>query len=729
MCGIFGFNGKNPPVLEKIKILGLYNQSRGKDSSGYYYNGTLEKEASVAMGEWDDFIRHKIIEKSSAPYHTFIGHVRQGSVGYSKGVENAHPFIIDQKLVLAHNGTLYNYKDMLQEYQIEEQFTVDSKALGALLHRVGMKPILEKYVGYAALLLCNLDEPDSILVYHGKTKEYVAAQPVEERPLFFLQTAEGVYFSSLKEALEAIRESEEEVPKTLIHNKVVKFKNGSYVEEDSIIIDREEQNVDMWRIKNKSTPTTNYQTNGYAASTDYYHNPNIPHNTSYASPGPFSVPEHLREIRTVYNAEYPDRIYYHRLRYYTQKPEELASGWFNIKNGRVIDKDDPTGTTRLFYEGVLIKKAYEESIWEDTSIYNPEEVNFALVMSKYSEYPVGNLEKDAKKISLSKTLRDQLYFEGKAVTTKHWIPLWSVREYSSSYLGTLIRITEHNMVNKANLNIKTTYTVAEYEQIKVLYTTDDYLFSNGMIVKKNSLEKKPNVFHTTPKQEEAILDPTDKKVKALQFYCDVIWESKADMEDRLPSTIVNALHLYHAVYLGSCDSYQVSTKEIEQATDDFLDEIIENKHSISQGLAPAYGTLAGYLKEAIISEEEGTDLYQNYYVYEEEDVEEEEDDVTDGLENFSPSTIDDVLDNSIDEKIENERADAIIKRLITKDFDEILLKAEVLTSLSKSDIAQNVAFSLFTLIAGMQRTILTSKDLDKLDQETQLLVKNLNKSA
>lgn len=752
MCGIFGFNGKKPPVLEKIKILGLYNQSRGKDSSGYYYNGVLEKDASINMGEWDDFIRHKVIEKSRAPYHTFIGHVRQGSVGYSKGVENAHPFIIDQKLILAHNGTLYNYKDLLTEYNIEEKFTVDSKALGALIVKVGFKPILEKYVGYAALLMCDVSEPESILVYHGQSMETYNGSKLEERPLFFMETNEGVYFSSLREGLEAIKEYEEEEPKTLIYNEVVKFRNGMYVEKDSIHIDRLEQNIDMWRVKNKNNVTTN---NAYASNAGAYAGPAY---NRYNNTTPI-VPEYLREIRTVYNAEFGDRIYYHRLRYYTESPNELMTGTFKIKEGRVVDKEDDTATERLFIEGVLIKKEFEETIWEDTDIYEPANVNFAQIISKYSEYPVGNLEKEATTNKVSNYAKEKIYHDGKEIYAKQWSPLWSIRTYVTNYLGNVIRIDEKPTLLTKDLQvIKTIYTIPEYNHIKPLYTSDDYLFSNGMLVKKPISNLPDTSKSNTSVNKQGVLSfeenpiKVDKKLEALLAFCDRRWEDKEELDDKLPCTVINALHLYHAVYLGSGESYVVSTTDIMNETDSFIDEMILNKLSINEQLAPAYGTLEKYLKEAIKSEEEGTDLFQDYYVFDEEeddddDVEKDDDDVENkNLFTNEPNKliktdeevkqiINETLKKQeekdqavIDKILDKERAQDIINRLIKKDFENILIKAETLVSLQSSDLAQEVAHSLFTLISGIQKTLISSKEINELDEESISLIKNLNKS-
>ena len=44
MCGIWGVLTENPKIdINAFKILGMFNQSRGKDSVGVYLNGGLTK--------------------------------------------------------------------------------------------------------------------------------------------------------------------------------------------------------------------------------------------------------------------------------------------------------------------------------------------------------------------------------------------------------------------------------------------------------------------------------------------------------------------------------------------------------------------------------------------------------------------------------------------------------------------------------------------------------------
>lgn len=104
-CGIAAFNGKKRLSLQqkqkiytKMKILGLFNQTRGEDGCGIYINGVIHKghnEGKVDTKTFQSFITQKdwvlpIFTKGNV----IILHTRKASYG-AKTAANNHPFYIE----------------------------------------------------------------------------------------------------------------------------------------------------------------------------------------------------------------------------------------------------------------------------------------------------------------------------------------------------------------------------------------------------------------------------------------------------------------------------------------------------------------------------------------------------------------------------------------------------------------------------------------------------------
>src|SRR5450759_4483115 len=101
MCGIWGFSGNQPPDISRLKILGLYNQTRGLHSCGIYYSNEILKGVDDNK-LFSAFIANNFIESVEGA-NVFIGHTRNATYG-SHSEANAHPFLINDRMVLAHNG-------------------------------------------------------------------------------------------------------------------------------------------------------------------------------------------------------------------------------------------------------------------------------------------------------------------------------------------------------------------------------------------------------------------------------------------------------------------------------------------------------------------------------------------------------------------------------------------------------------------------------------------------
>lgn len=138
MCAIFGFldyrNKVSNAVLKKlVKALSVCAEVRGTDATGVSY---------VKDGEIVTF-------KKPAPAHRVklyfptgtkcvVGHTRFATQGDEKFNYNNHPFYSKKGFALAHNGVLYNDKELREKYMLPDtKIETDSYIAVQLLEYFG----------------------------------------------------------------------------------------------------------------------------------------------------------------------------------------------------------------------------------------------------------------------------------------------------------------------------------------------------------------------------------------------------------------------------------------------------------------------------------------------------------------------------------------------------------------------------------------------------------------
>lgn len=389
MCGIFGFSGKvgKKANLKKLKALGLYNVQRGTDSCGYYYNGHIVKGVD-GNANFSKFIAENELIPGDLKTEVFMGHTRKSTSGQNTAA-NAHPHVID-KYIQTHNGIIKNIWALCTKYGVDHsKITVDSIGLATLIQKFGFD-ILNKYEGYAALSMTFVDDPTSLYLYHGASKETANGTLFEERPLYILETPEGIYYSSLKESLDFINESKKK-PYELPHNCVFRIVNGVFTDYE-YTVSREEMNVSTY------TKSYNYGSyGGYDSFGSCSYTPSKQKEIDFpaTSKTSISTSKELNILRESFPPELDlQDMYYHRGRFY-RKNNILLNGEYIIdRDGyfRIADeKNVRNPETYYFIRGVLMKnkKAYETFL---ESSYNDVCFNFAYYISNYSKYAVTCLE-------------------------------------------------------------------------------------------------------------------------------------------------------------------------------------------------------------------------------------------------------------------------------------------------------------------------------------------------
>lgn len=199
-CGMVGYCGGVAADPMLLRILLMYNNSRGGDSTGWAVNNKITKD----LGKVEEFLTKNNLTISESDHtYTFIAHARKASSGLRMSRDHAHPFGIYKDgvesdkfdLVLAMNGTLNNETAFADHFGFDWDRLKhsDTEMMAKVMAKLGPKDftqVLEGYGGYATLLFYSPRNKNVLMVYKDPM-----------RPLFYWQkTPDQIYISSLKES-------------------------------------------------------------------------------------------------------------------------------------------------------------------------------------------------------------------------------------------------------------------------------------------------------------------------------------------------------------------------------------------------------------------------------------------------------------------------------------------------------------------------------------------------
>jgi len=402
-CGLVGFCGPTKPDRLKLFMLGVLNVSRGKNSCGIFMNNKVGYGIGLES-EFQDFISNRPLpEWDTYENNTAIIHTRQSSVG-AITLENAHPFVFlndpeDTQIAFAgaHNGTIKNWKELLEEQNIEPAlFNVDSEAVLFSIFSSKNFKILSKYKGAASMLFTFTEEPNTLYAFRG------AAGNKEERPLFYTKHEEGVYFSSIESSLSLIGNFKYPVLE-MPPNEVIKFKEGKI--EKTYKISREESLHPSFIVPT-TTSTQNQnavQTRLPIAQTNSFNPFEVQQNQKPATPLPTKKDKFVEVCKSMGKINISKQIYFENFRYY--RNGHLLNG--EIKKEH-IDKSYKHDTM-MFKDGILINPVKHKH--DSSSLISPS----FLLKSKVFDCPFPDIEYVKKKGTYVKS--GALFFDGS--WTKH----------------------------------------------------------------------------------------------------------------------------------------------------------------------------------------------------------------------------------------------------------------------------------------------------------------------
>lgn len=201
ICGHYAQNGKI--VSADIYDMLVKMAHRGPDTHGIYLDGEIHRA--------DDVDAFKDVV--SMETHIALGHSRLRIVGNTRP---SQPYVsCDGKLILIHNGEIYNYRKLksllFRDHDIKT--TSDSEVIVHLLEETYHGDLLEAMQKVAGLL----DGMYTIAVTDGKSL-VVARDPIGKKPLYYIRNGQTTYFASEKKALWNGRDDPERLyPGDILH--------------------------------------------------------------------------------------------------------------------------------------------------------------------------------------------------------------------------------------------------------------------------------------------------------------------------------------------------------------------------------------------------------------------------------------------------------------------------------------------------------------------------------
>jgi len=171
MCGICGvsINTKEKENLSlatgMFRSLLAENTSRGKHSTGIVYlsSNKYQMVKGVLPGtEAQNFVH------PSRDNTGFLGHTRFATVGNINNRKNIHPFETEH-IIGVHNGTIFNYKHLKRQFELEPKGDCDSEIIFCLIDKLGIEG-LKHVEGTYMLAYIYKDKPDIIHLFTNGSK-------------------------------------------------------------------------------------------------------------------------------------------------------------------------------------------------------------------------------------------------------------------------------------------------------------------------------------------------------------------------------------------------------------------------------------------------------------------------------------------------------------------------------------------------------------------------------
>ena len=208
MCGIYCSND-----LTSFEVLQQANKERGNFSTGIFYCYNKANYNIVKEKYNIDWNKTKIPDQKG---HLYLGHNQAPTeTGRDWNEETSHPFWVGDWIV-AHNGVLTNYNELIDEYIPMHDNPVDSSIIPALLDEfeyehgpcedveTEVQTILytiEKLKGTFALWIVNIKTMNVYVARQGSTLFYKDANISSIKGKGYKEVLQGILYNYSYEGL------------------------------------------------------------------------------------------------------------------------------------------------------------------------------------------------------------------------------------------------------------------------------------------------------------------------------------------------------------------------------------------------------------------------------------------------------------------------------------------------------------------------------------------------
>jgi len=232
MCGLVSFLAKKDQEvnINRFKLIFKSIESRGDQSVGMASDTKFNKE----IGDVSNFMTKSDFSVFSEA-KILLAHNRRPSVGTVKTISATQPVLFEgaewdtDGITLAHNGTITNADIVAKKYNLAFDVNeTDSQILTRLINKLGYS-VLNELIGTATIIWFYDIYPETMYVYKSKLND--------DRPLFVMETDEGLYFSSTEESLEIASNTLDEYSSIadIEYNHVYCYKNGIFDNKNKIV--------------------------------------------------------------------------------------------------------------------------------------------------------------------------------------------------------------------------------------------------------------------------------------------------------------------------------------------------------------------------------------------------------------------------------------------------------------------------------------------------------------